>query len=83
MNPPMKVEVTRYRKPGGYRTRHWAVLVNGELLAVTLYRKGAEAVARAIATPIPAHHATILEDPAQPATTPRNPAAGVAAGQPR
>ena len=44
----MNVEVTRYRKPGGYLTRYWSVLVNGELLAVILYRKGAEAVARAI-----------------------------------
>lgn len=42
----MKVEVTRYRKPDGYATRYWAVLVDGELLAVMLYRKGAEAVAR-------------------------------------
>ncbi len=44
----MKVEVTRYRKADGYATRNWAVVVNGELLAVTVYRKGAEAVARAI-----------------------------------
>jgi hypothetical protein len=44
----MKVEVTRYRKRDGWPTRHWAVIVNGELLAVTVYRKGAEAVARAI-----------------------------------
>ena len=42
----MKVEVTRYRKADGYATRNWAVVVNGELLAVTLYRKGALAVAR-------------------------------------
>lgn len=44
----MKVEVARYRKPDGYLTRHWSVLVNGELLAVTLYRKGADAVAEII-----------------------------------
>jgi hypothetical protein len=44
----MKVEVTRYRKPNGFLTRHWAVFVNGELLAVTLYRKGALAVAVAL-----------------------------------
>ena len=44
----MKVEVTRYRKADGYATRNWAVVVNGELLAVTVYRKGAEAVARTI-----------------------------------
>lgn len=44
----MKVEVTRFRKRDGYVTRHWAVMVDGELLAVTLYRKGAEAVAAAL-----------------------------------
>ena len=41
----MKVEVRRYRKDDGWPTRNWAVYVDGELLAVTLYRKGAEAVA--------------------------------------
>lgn len=41
----MKVEVRRYRKDDGYPTRHWAVYVDGELLAVVLYRKGAEAIA--------------------------------------
>ena len=53
----MKVEVTRYRKPDGYATRYWAVIVDGDLLAVTVYRKGAEAVARALTcallTPFP------------------------------
>lgn len=44
----MKVEVTRYRKVDGFLTRHWAVTVNGELLAVTLYRKGALAFAGTI-----------------------------------
>jgi hypothetical protein len=44
----MKVEVTRYRKTDGYATRYWAVLIDGDLLAVTLYRKGAEAVAQAL-----------------------------------
>ncbi|MEO5914434.1 MAG: hypothetical protein ABIS50_09395 [Luteolibacter sp.] len=44
----MNVEVTRYRKPDGFATRHWAVLVNGELLVVTLFRKGADAVAQPI-----------------------------------
>lgn len=39
------IEVKPYRKPDGYRTRHWAVYVDGELLAVVLYRKGAQAVA--------------------------------------
>ena len=44
----MKIEVAKYRKAGGWPTRHWAVFVNGELLAVTLYRKGALAVATAL-----------------------------------
>jgi hypothetical protein len=44
----MNVEVRRYRKPDGYPTRYWAVYVDGELLAVMLYRKGAEAVAGAL-----------------------------------
>ena len=44
----MKVVVARYRKPDGWPTRHWAVFVNGDLLAVTLYRKGALAVAAAL-----------------------------------
>jgi hypothetical protein len=44
----MKVEVTRYRKRDGWPTRHCAVFVNGELLAVMLYRKGAGAVAEAL-----------------------------------
>ena len=44
----MKIEVTRYRKPDGYASRYWAVFIDGELLAVTLYRKGAEAVAAAV-----------------------------------
>ena len=39
------IEVKRYRKPDGYATRFWAVYVDSELLAVTVYRKGAEAIA--------------------------------------
>jgi hypothetical protein len=39
------IEVKPYRKPDGYRTRYWAVYVDGELLAVVLYRKGAQAIA--------------------------------------
>lgn len=46
----MKVEVSRYRKADGYPTRYWAVILDGELLAVMLYRRGAEAVARVIET---------------------------------
>ena len=44
----MKIEVTRYLKPDGYPSRYWAVMVDGDLLAVTVYRKGAEAVADAL-----------------------------------
>ena len=44
----MKVEVARYRKADGYETRFWSVIVDGELLAVTVYRRGAQAVAAAI-----------------------------------
>ena len=74
----MNVEVTRYRKPDGYLTRHWSVIVDGELLAVTLYRKGAEAVARAITNPIPHSYVTILEDSPNPAAMPPRSTAGVA-----
>jgi hypothetical protein len=45
----MKVEVAKYRKPDGWPTRHWAVFVNGDLLAVTLCRKGALAIAADLA----------------------------------
>jgi len=63
----MTVEVARYRKGDGYVTRYWSVRVNGELLVVTVYRKGAEAVARAIRNPIALHaHAAILEDAPNP-----------------
>ena len=34
------IEVKRYRKPDGYPTRYWGMYVDGELLAVVLYRKG-------------------------------------------
>lgn len=79
----MKIEVAKYRKPDGYATRYWSVLVNGELLAVTLYRKGAEAVARAITNPNRDHHVTLLEDSAKPYTAPCGPAAGVASYEAR
>jgi len=42
------IEVKPYHKPDGYRTRHWAVYVDGELLAVVVYRKGAMAIAELI-----------------------------------
>ena len=39
------IEVKRYRKHDGFATRYWAIYVYGELLAVTVYRKGAQAIA--------------------------------------
>jgi hypothetical protein len=39
------IEVRKYRKPDGYATRYWGIYVDGELLAVVLYRKGAQAIA--------------------------------------
>jgi hypothetical protein len=39
------IEVKRYRKPDGYPSRYLGVYVDGELLAVVLYRKGALAIA--------------------------------------
>ena len=74
----MKVEVEKYRKPDGYATRYWSVIVDGELLAVTLYRKGAVAVARAISNSNPQSYVTILEDSPNPAAMPRRSTAGVA-----
>ena len=44
------IEVKPYLKADGYRTRFWAVYVDGELLAVVLYRKGAQAIADLILT---------------------------------
>jgi hypothetical protein len=41
--------VTRYFAKGGYATRFWAIYLNGELLAVTVYRKGAIAIAQKLA----------------------------------
>jgi hypothetical protein len=74
----MKVAVAKYRKPDGYLTRYWSVSVDGELLAVTLYRKGAEAVARAITNPNQDPHVSTLQDSANPVATPRKLSAGVA-----
>jgi len=34
------IEIRKYR-----HTRHWAVYVDGELLAVVVYREGAKAIA--------------------------------------
>jgi hypothetical protein len=74
----MKVEIQKYRKPDGYATRYWSVIVDGELLAVTVYRKGAEAVARAITNPNIDTHVTTLQDSAKSVTTPCKPTAGMA-----
>lgn len=74
----MKVAVEKYRKPDGYATRYWSVIVDGELLAVTLYRKGAEAVARAITNPNQDPHVTTLQDSTEPYTVPLKLSAGVA-----
>jgi len=48
MNQAPVVTIARYRKPDGYETRFWAVYVDGELLAVVVYRKGAEAVRKMV-----------------------------------
>ena len=74
----MKVAVEKYRKPDGYATRYWSVIVDGELLAVTLYRKGAMAVARAITNTNSDPHVTTLQDSAEPYTVPHKLSAGVA-----
>ena len=42
------IEIRKYRKPDGYATRYWGIYVDGELLAVVLYRKGAVAIANMI-----------------------------------
>ncbi len=43
--PPPEIEVRRYVKPDGWVTRYWAVYISGELLAVVVYKKGAQAIA--------------------------------------
>jgi hypothetical protein len=42
MNLISRIEITRYGN------RNWAVWLDGELLAVTVYKKGAQAVAHAL-----------------------------------
>ena len=79
----MKVHVARYRKADGYETRFWSVTVDGELLAVTVYRRGAQAVANALTTLTKDPHVTTLEDAPQPSTVPHNSTAGVAADRTR
>lgn len=79
----MKVEVTRYRKPDGYATRYWAVIVDGELLAVTVYRKGAVAVARAIQSHTDPCHVQDHDPSPHEGTGRYNAPAGVAASDTR
>ena len=79
----MKVEVTRYRKPDGWPTRYWAVIVDGDLLAVTVYRKGAEAVARAINPNSESCHVQDHAPSDNNGTGRYNATTGVATGQPR
>ena len=74
----MKVAVEKYRKPDGYATRYWSVIVDGELLAVTLYRKGAVAVARAITNSNQDPHVSTLQDSAKPYTVTHKSTPGVA-----
>ena len=74
----MKVEVTKYRKPDGYATRYWSVMVDGELLAVTLYRKGAVAVAKAITHSNSDPYVTTLQDSSNPTATQHKPTTGMA-----
>jgi hypothetical protein len=42
MNLISRIEITRYGN------RNWAVWLDGDLLAVTVYKKGAQAVAHAL-----------------------------------
>ena len=78
----MNVEVTKYRKADGYATRYWSVSVDGELLAVTVYRKGAEAVARAITNPNKELYASAIENPTQSLRVSESTAAGVETNMP-
>ena len=79
----MKIEVTRYLKPDGYPSRYWAVMIDGDLLVVTLYRKGAEAVASALTNLNQDPHVPTLQDSADPGTRPDNASAGVASDRTR
>jgi hypothetical protein len=74
----MKLEVSRYLKSDGYPSRYWAVLIDGNLLAVTLYRKGAEAVASAITKSNHHSHGPTIEDSIEPGAGPDNASAGMA-----
>jgi hypothetical protein len=45
---PIKGRKSRAAKVARYGQRYWAVYLNGELLAVTVYKKGAVAVQDAL-----------------------------------
>jgi hypothetical protein len=72
----MNVHVTRYG------SRNWAVWIDGELLAVTVYRKGAMAVKATLNDLTCQDHVTTLEDAPNPGTMPANATDGVAAKVP-
>ena len=79
----MNVDVARYRKADGYETRFWSVTVDGELLAVTVYRRGAQAVANALSTLTRDPHATTPQSSPQSGTVSHHSTAGVAADRAR
>ena len=72
----MNVHVTRYG------SRNWAVWIDGDLLAVTVYRKGARAIQATLNDLTYHNHVTTLEDAPNTGTSPANAAAGLAAVQP-
>ena len=79
----MKIEVSRYLKPDGYPSRYWAVKIDGDLLAVTVYRKGAEAVVSALTSPNQDPHGKTLQDSADTSTRPSNTSPRVASERTR
>ena len=72
----MNVHVTRYG------SRNWAVWIDGELLAVTVYRKGARAIQSTLNDLTSLTHVTTLEDAPNPGASHANATNGVAAVQP-
>jgi hypothetical protein len=72
----MNVHVTRYG------SRNWAVWIDGDLLAVTVYRKGAMAVKATLNDLTYQDHVTTLEDAPNPGTVPANATNGLAGVQP-
>jgi len=41
----VKIEVRPYLKADGWKTKYWGVYVDGSLLGLTVYKKGALAIA--------------------------------------